>query len=111
MTNNKNSTKAATNVHYAPHYQQQMDLDMLFASTKNKNKNKNKTGIDSFLAQGCTVFTIKGWIFFFSFHISVQLNRWKSFNLNSSRREANYLGHVICVDHPLYFHGYGQGWR
>lgn len=26
-------------------------------------------------------------------------------------KKAYYLGHVTFADRPLYFHGYGQGWR
>jgi len=26
-------------------------------------------------------------------------------------QQSHGLGHVTCADHPLYFHGYGQGWR
>jgi hypothetical protein len=33
------------------------------------------------------------------------------FSSKSRKREANYLVHVICAHHPLYFHEYGQGWR
>jgi hypothetical protein len=25
-------------------------------------------------------------------------------------REKDHVGHVTCVDHPLYLYGYGQGW-